>query len=642
MTERLTVEANGTKVDEQRFPGRQGRIVFAYLAVQNGRAVPRGELAEVLWGEELPATWEKGLRVLMTKLRALLEECGIDRSTGLTSAFGCYTLTLPTDAWIDVEAAVSALEQAESALAAGDLDEARAQASKAAALSRSTFLPGEDGQWVEGQRRDLRGVLVSALECLRDVSLAAGEFGDAVRYAAEIIDLEPFRESNYRALMQAHVEAGNTAEALRVYERLRRFLADELGAYPSEETEAVYLEILRSSSRTTTAAVERAGEDPVEAGSPPPPVDEPRWRRRRWAVALAAGALLVVVLATAAGLVFGLRDKPAVRILPNSLVRLDSETLKPTLDVPIGRMADLVVATHGYVWVNHWSLRFKNDSTIRNAGDRGLTRVNASTGEAQPVQGGLAPCGITADVSGDLWVSNCYPAGIDGRVSGSVQRVHADTMELDPAVDVPTVDGYYRGMAYGGGFLWLAGVSGDTVDRRLIRFDPQTGKRRTIHMDRHATALAWSPKSGELWMSNCDNGTVSRMHAGKVTTPFEYVSGSPCPVAVGDDGATWVGDWEASPSRVTRLPADGSGLPQGISLPRSKFGPGGVVSIAAGAGGIWVAVPDDHAVWRIDPLHPTRPPKRIFLGYAPWGVAVDDNGAIWVTLRGTSTYKHLG
>ena len=131
MTDRLAIEANGTRLDEPRFPGRQGRILFAYLAVQHGRSVPRDELAELLWGENLPATWEKALRVLTTKLRALLEECGIDGSSMLTSAFGCYQLTLPADAWIDVDAAASAVERGEAALAAEDLDEARAQASTA-------------------------------------------------------------------------------------------------------------------------------------------------------------------------------------------------------------------------------------------------------------------------------------------------------------------------------------------------------------------------------------------------------------------------------------------------------------------------------------------------------------------------------
>jgi DNA-binding SARP family transcriptional activator len=39
---------------------------------------------------------------------------------------------------------------------------------------------------------------------------------------------------------------GNRAEALRVYECCRNLLSDELGVPPSPQTEAVYLDILRS------------------------------------------------------------------------------------------------------------------------------------------------------------------------------------------------------------------------------------------------------------------------------------------------------------------------------------------------------------------------------------------------------------
>src|SRR5690349_14769517 len=310
MTEHLAIEANGSRLDEQRFPGRQGRILFAYLAAQKGRPIPRDELAELLWGEELPATWEKALRVLMTKLRALLTECGIDGAAALTSAFGCYQLTLPAGAWIDVHAAVVAVERAEAALTAGDLDDARAQASNASELARRVFLPGEEGPWVEDQRRDLRDILVRALECLRDAALAKGEFGEAVRYADEVTELEPFRESSYRALMQAHAAAGDPAEALRVYERCRRFLADELGAYPSPESEAVYLELLRSSPGSSVAGADGLGADGVRPESPAP-TPGPRRRNRRKLAALVAGALLA---AAVAGVALATGDEPPPRV----------------------------------------------------------------------------------------------------------------------------------------------------------------------------------------------------------------------------------------------------------------------------------------------------------------------------------------
>src|ERR1700751_2611748 len=138
------VEANGACLDEERFPGRQGRILFAYLAAQNGRPVPRDEIAERLGGDKLPATWVKALGVLMTKLRALLEESGIDGSTALTSAFGCYKLSWPVGSWIDVDAAVEALERAESRLEGGEVADAKAEAATAALPARGIVLPGAE------------------------------------------------------------------------------------------------------------------------------------------------------------------------------------------------------------------------------------------------------------------------------------------------------------------------------------------------------------------------------------------------------------------------------------------------------------------------------------------------------------------
>lgn len=66
----------------------------------------------------------------------------------------------------------------------------------------------------------------------------------ATRDATTALELEPFRESSYRLLMRAHASAGNRAEALRVYERCRSVLGEELGVPPSPETEGLYLEIL--------------------------------------------------------------------------------------------------------------------------------------------------------------------------------------------------------------------------------------------------------------------------------------------------------------------------------------------------------------------------------------------------------------
>ena len=85
---RVALEADGLAVQDARLPGRQGRLLFAYLAVQRGRPVPREELAAALWGEAPPATWDKALTVLVSKLRSLLTEAGLDGPHALKAAFG--------------------------------------------------------------------------------------------------------------------------------------------------------------------------------------------------------------------------------------------------------------------------------------------------------------------------------------------------------------------------------------------------------------------------------------------------------------------------------------------------------------------------------------------------------------------------
>src|SRR3954470_7392897 len=163
---RVTIESNGVLIDEERFPGRQGRLVFVYLLSEHGRSVFRDELAEALWGETPPATWEKALSVVASKLRTVFAESGLDTSAALTGAHGCYRLELSDPVWVDVVAAETAARRAEAALSAGDTANARKEAVIAASLAGQPFLPGDEGTWIADQRRGLDDVRVRALSVL--------------------------------------------------------------------------------------------------------------------------------------------------------------------------------------------------------------------------------------------------------------------------------------------------------------------------------------------------------------------------------------------------------------------------------------------------------------------------------------------
>lgn len=235
----ICLTLNGRLMAGDRLPGRQGRVVFAYLATERARSVSRDELAEALWPSQLPPAFDVALSAIVSKLRALFIDLGLGRDTVLARSSG-YQLVLPADSWVDTEHALESVHLAEAALQSGDLRAAYGPAVVACAILRRPFLSGEDGGWVDTRRTALRKNLLRALDCLAQIHVANGEPTLALRAAEEAVDLEPLREAGYRRLMLVHDAAGNRAEALRVYERLRARLEDELMTTPAPETRRVF------------------------------------------------------------------------------------------------------------------------------------------------------------------------------------------------------------------------------------------------------------------------------------------------------------------------------------------------------------------------------------------------------------------
>lgn len=240
---RVAIETDGAGLDAGGL-GRLGRLALAYLVVERHRPVTRDELAEVLWGDDLPRSWETSLRGVALRLRGLLGAAGLVPTEALTSAYGCWQLQLSAGTVIDVETVPVDLARAEQALAEGRADDARALAEGAATLAGRGFLPEATGAWVERRQDELRELHQRALEAASDASAHAGDWAGALHWAEEAVEAAPLRESSYLRLMKAHAGGGNRGEALRAYERCRRVLAEELGVSPSPATEAAYVALL--------------------------------------------------------------------------------------------------------------------------------------------------------------------------------------------------------------------------------------------------------------------------------------------------------------------------------------------------------------------------------------------------------------
>lgn len=229
---RLVVRLEGRRV-EAELPGRQGRLALAFLTVNRHRTVTRDELAAALWPERGASD---RLSPLLSKLRGVVPLQGR----------GDVRLALAGDAFVDVEAAAEGLHRAQSAVARGDFAGAWSPGRVAQHVAAREFLPGEDAPWIDEQRRRLEEILVRALELVGRacVEIRGGELDTAERAARSLIERAPYRESGHRLLMETLAARGNAAEALLVYETLRRRLRDDLGASPSPETQELHRRLL--------------------------------------------------------------------------------------------------------------------------------------------------------------------------------------------------------------------------------------------------------------------------------------------------------------------------------------------------------------------------------------------------------------
>lgn len=237
------VEGPTRVLEASALPGRQGRLALVYLAAQP-RRVDRHELAEVLWPDELPDSWDAGLTVIISKLRKALNSIESGAGEALTSTHGAYELRLTEGTFVDFRTAINEVDKAEGALRRGHPKEAWSHATVASAIFRRRFLPGETGPWVDRMRRDLCEFEIRTFDALASSWLALGYPTAALPAARHVADLAPYRESSYARLMECHIANGDRAEAIRVYQEVRELLVETMGISPSGRVDALYEQAL--------------------------------------------------------------------------------------------------------------------------------------------------------------------------------------------------------------------------------------------------------------------------------------------------------------------------------------------------------------------------------------------------------------
>ncbi|MFQ6146805.1 BTAD domain-containing putative transcriptional regulator [Streptomyces seoulensis] len=226
---------------------RQLRLILGMLLARAGDPVSPAEFIDALWDGAPPASAVNTVHRYVGALRRLLEPGLPPRSTGswLLRRSGAYLLRVDAGC-LDLLAFRGLIEQAHAALLEGAADTALAMFTKALGLWRGPCaadlepLTSIHPAFVNIEHEYVAAVCEAAAVALRrDRATTVLPF---LRQAAELHQLD---ESLHASLLLALAAAGKQAEALTLYQELRRRLDEELGVGPGPELQAAYGSVLR-------------------------------------------------------------------------------------------------------------------------------------------------------------------------------------------------------------------------------------------------------------------------------------------------------------------------------------------------------------------------------------------------------------
>ncbi len=207
------VVVDGEPVPASAWGSRQARLVCKRLAVAVDRPVPRDELADLLWPDELDqAKRSARLSVVLSNIRRVL-------GGGLVADREAVRLDL---SHVDLD-----LVGVDAAAAGGD-DAALVAAYAGPVLPEDAY---ED--WAISVRERVALSVGSARRRLAAAAEAERRWDDVVDHAHAVIELDPYDERAHESLVRALLSDGRRGEAQSAMDRYRDRMA-ELGIEPAD------------------------------------------------------------------------------------------------------------------------------------------------------------------------------------------------------------------------------------------------------------------------------------------------------------------------------------------------------------------------------------------------------------------------
>jgi DNA-binding SARP family transcriptional activator len=259
----MSVKVGERTVMERDWRKRKARILFAMLALQQGRDVPRDQILEHLWPDMDEERARNNLYVIWSAVKAALSP-DADKGTPcpyVESARGVCK-SVPDLIHTDVDEFEKLVARGIAQEEAGNSAAALESYDKACELYRGDLLPGDMyDDWFAAARDHYRQEFSDAMHRAAELALSEGDASRANRFARRALEHDSWREDLYQVALKSQIASGQRSAAVDTYFACKGKLSEDLGLDPSSETTRLYEQVL-------AMEVEATGQTTYSTGAP--------------------------------------------------------------------------------------------------------------------------------------------------------------------------------------------------------------------------------------------------------------------------------------------------------------------------------------------------------------------------------------
>ena len=241
----FTISNGKEMITDQANRSKKVWTLLEYLIVHRQRAVTQKELIDLLWPGNDTKDPINTLKVLMHRVRSLLDELGKDCGKKMIYyKSGAYGWNTELNCSVDTERFQTALKIAETEEDERKLDFLL----RAIRLYTGDFLQKNGSEpWILQLSSKYRSKLMQAASEACAMLYDKGHYDELIDICRHISKISPYEEEFYLYLMKALIKTQQANKAQEEYHRVSEMFFREFGITPSDELTAIYKEVVETS-----------------------------------------------------------------------------------------------------------------------------------------------------------------------------------------------------------------------------------------------------------------------------------------------------------------------------------------------------------------------------------------------------------